>query len=258
MRRAGRTSRLLLAALLLGLATIASAGTARAGMLTPDSVYQVVCLPDLGLFEIRQLAFGGFETPALAIDRLEQRVEKSYGLYAPDWHVRYKDDIMWMERVLGIDPVRFECRFGSNVAELVVLPEPLERGLAIAVTLRVVGRLIVEDVPFQACRGGTTISRLSYRHDRPSVVLEGWAVASWPFRAKPEAAFADTTATILVEPDNLRPIADHTLTWWTARPGPMTVNDIDYDYAAYWTTGAKGDFAACRYRGPGSPETRKN
>ena len=123
-------------------------------------VFQVSCLPEINLFEIRDV--GGTDEPTGLFDGAELDLTgKAPVLYAPERHVDLSGSPYQMEDVpanpnYGIHSTRFECRLRSVEIELIVFPEPAHRAQSdvvrdIAVTLRVAGHTLVDDVPFYPC-----------------------------------------------------------------------------------------------------------
>ncbi len=79
----------------------------------------------------------------------------------PDWHARL--DLKPTDPSYGIEPATFKCPLGVGPAELVLLPEPIEGyGNSVAATLRIKGKVIVNDVPFHLCAHGGPITGLTY------------------------------------------------------------------------------------------------
>lgn len=218
-----------------------------------DRLYQIVCLPDLDFFEVRQLDFSGFDTPRRTDRGKKTNPAKRYNLYAPEWFAdtaylwgpSYKD----APESYGIRPANFECSLRFGPAILTVLPEPFGRDeLSIAVTLRVAGRLLVNDQEFEAC--GIFRNALSYRDVDRMLKIEGLfgrRVDNYRIAA-PHDPFGTTALRFVVEDAGLR------IAFQTPRGSPQLEGLIDHLGEDLRPSRSRSE---CRYGGPGAPPWRR-
>jgi hypothetical protein len=172
------------------------------------------------------------------IESHDEALAEKYGLYVPAWHADLGIDPT--EPGFGIRPAHFECALASGQARLVIFPEPVPDGsYSIAVTLRFADRLIVTDVPFRLCTHGGPITSMTFIASPRRLVLRGrfgggryWD-GQWelPDSGKFEVGSA------MMGPTGLLVSA-------------INYAGIDHDMGE----GPKAE--ACRYAGPGSPESR--
>jgi hypothetical protein len=245
----------LMALAIFVLVGLGSTGSLRAQEFNSINVYQIVCIPELDLLEVRQLDFDGLDTPGRAIEH-RRAIFEPRNLYSPHWHVRF--NYYDLDPDFGIEPTTFTCPLSSGLAELVVLPEPLPHrtvSISIAVTLRVGDRLIVDDVPFGHCVIEGPIVRLTYNAaDRSLALEEGlnepWSYSSRTFHNDP---FYPNRLTFLVADTGLRSL-EPARVGWTVKAEPLRAVDIYSDFDEAERAGRADD--ACRYHGRGSPESR--
>lgn len=221
-----------------------------------NDVFQVLCMPELDVLEVREIRIHG-ETAAKAIARHDEHLVSNYHLYTPRWHANLEGGSDHPN--FGIRPTRFECRLSSGLAELVILPEPVPYNLlhvdSIAVTLNLDGRTIVDDLPFFPCAVGGPITGLLYNATEGYITLDGRFGGVRPRSSDPKRAFDDTWRLIFVDAKGLHALQQEELDWHAPTPTALTMADLDY--AGIDHDSKEGRDWRCRYDGPGSPESRK-
>ncbi|MGD9537025.1 MAG: hypothetical protein AB7P52_04645 [Alphaproteobacteria bacterium] len=244
--------------LVAGGAALMAAGPARADI--SSDIFQVLCMPELDVIEVRELWIQG-ETAFKAIERPNEQLKEAYGIYAPKWHDTRQ--LTWDDMRSTDLRTRFECRLSTGLVELTLLPEPLPPhgwgvDASIAVTLTVAGRMIVDDVPFALCENGGPITSLLYNATIDHLVLTGQFGGKRP---EPPyaglAGFTDIKRRFSVEPDGLY-AAEERSVGWRVRHGPLQATDIDYIGIDY-DRGEGIELQSCRpeFVGPSMPESRK-
>ncbi len=246
-----------LATLGFGLVLLAAAlGPARPALagdlLPPPEIYQVLCLAELDVIEVRRLDVAP-ETAREVVARHDEALAAANNLYVPDWHAHL--DRAPNEPGYGIAPTIFKCKFSVGPAELVLLPEPIEEHAnSIAVTLKLKNKVIVDDVPFRLCAHGGPITRLIYHAAEEYVFLEG-SFRSYQ-SASPEAQASLATYSRRANIDRFGGISlrNEATGGHSIRFGGLRTSDLDYagvDFARI-AAGAR----KCRFAGPGSPDAR--
>lgn len=136
-------------------------------------MYQVQCIPELDVFELRPLSVNS-QIAVLAIEQRNEQLEKQHGLYVPSWHYRDDDDSVRYDfqgkRIYPGGYVRWSARFicplSVGLVELVILPEPLadenEWAESISISLLVNDRLILHDIPFRRCEDNAKLDEFVY------------------------------------------------------------------------------------------------
>lgn len=233
-----------LAFLVAALGTLEPSRAARADI--QNDVFQVLCMPELDVLEVRQLDVTQ-EAARRFIKQHDQAIADARHLYVPDWHARL--DVDPADPSYGIVPTRFDCPLASGPAELVILPEPIpELGNSIAVTLRVNGKIVVDDVPFILCAKGGPITGLTYVASMTGLIVAGNFGGTWLDEAPREKILDAIRRSFHVEPSKGswgRPLEQGRL-----RPIDIDYHGIDYD------KGEGPEAETCRYKGPGSPRSR--
>lgn len=176
---------------LIALAFIPMSRAARADAQT--HVFQVSCLPEIKLFEIRDI--GVFDEPkGVVTGPSYDLTDKGYALYAPAWAF-YQLDKPPDERddPLVDSPTGFECRLGAYTLELLVTPIPSSRYRDavwdILVSLSIAGRWVFDNVPFEPCDNRGPITRLAFEGDQHAITLEGRFGGVWPDKVSPNDAW---------------------------------------------------------------------
>lgn len=149
-------------------------------------MYQVQCIPELDVLELRPFDVNSKIAVQTIIEQRNERLEKQHGLYVPKWHYRFEDASEGVDSTGAVvfDPggffrwsARFTCELSAGLVELVILPEPLteiwhsddgslsgagEPMESISISLLVAGRLILDDISFRRCEDGARILNFSY------------------------------------------------------------------------------------------------
>ncbi len=230
---------------LLVVAALSAAHADEGGAPAPE-IYQVLCLAELDVIEVRRLDIAP-ETAREFIARRDQAMADADKLYVPDWHARL--DLEPTDPLYGIEPTTFKCPLTIGPAELVLLPEPVEGyGNSLAVTLTVNGKLIVDDVPFRLCATGGPITRLTYNAHIESIELTGQFSGARLTGAESESVFDATNRYFGFDPKSGRAPG-------LLKPKKLRPSDIDYDNVNE-DAGGSAVTKTCRYRGPGSAKGR--
>jgi hypothetical protein len=197
------------------------------------------------VIEVRRLDVAP-ETAREVVARHDEKLAAANDLYIPDWHARLDRDST--DPSYGIEPTTVTCRFAVGPAELVLRPEPIEGyGSSLAVTLKLKGKLIVDDVPFRLCARGGPITGLTYNAHAEQIVLVGRFSGTWLEGAELSAVFNATDRYFHFDRKEHGP---GDLLTAGLRPKDVDYNGIDYD------AGEGSTAEACRYDGPGSPKRR--
>ncbi len=126
-----------LALVFLALLLFASPRPARADV--QNDIFQVLCMPELDVLEVRELHYLG-QTVRDAIKQRNENLAKTYGIYAPKWNVRA---VVGPDGTLDdIRSARFECSLSSGLSELDLTPLWLPQSsgrYSVSLTLRVAG-----------------------------------------------------------------------------------------------------------------------
>ncbi len=243
-----------LALSLLAMLSLASPSPARADI--QNDVFQVLCMPELDVLEVRELNILG-EAAHKAIEESNEQLAKRYELYVPKWHGNLEGDSD--DPIFGIRPTRFECRLSPGLVELIILPEPLPSNFrnvySIAVTLRVAGHLVIDDLPFFPCAVGGPISRLMFNAGEGYFTLDGQFGGIRLRSTEPKRAFDDMWRLIFTKANGLHALQQEALDWHAPTPKALTMGDLDYAGIDY--DNGEGRQWRCRYNGPGSPESRR-
>lgn len=246
----------LLATLGFGLVLlVAAVGPARAEdpAATAPEIYQVMCLAELVVIEVRRLDVA----PATArevVVRRDEAMAAANQLYIPDWHAHLDRDSN--DPSYGIEPTTFKCPFGIGPAELVLLPEPIEGyGNSLAVTLKVNGKLIVDDVPFRLCAQGGPIRRFLYNIAEEFITLEGRSKSYQSASAEWQASLFTYSRRSNVDRLGGISLSNRETGSSSVRFGGLKLSDLDYAGIDFANIAAKA--AECRFSGPGSPDARQ-
>jgi hypothetical protein len=194
-------------------------------------VFQVSCLPEIDLFEIRSI--GSFYEPrALVAGTSHDLTGKGYALYSPVWAF-YQLDKPSGERddPLVASPTGFECKLRTDTVELFVVPIPSKSYSAgpvdILVSLSIAGHWVVDNVPFRLCEDRGPITRLAYEGDLKSLSLEGRFGGTWPDKVDSNDAWDNRQRRYLYDSASLEQW-DSVIRGQKALPIPLTAKDIDY------------------------------
>lgn len=149
-------------------------------------MYQVQCIPELDVLELRPFNVNSKIAVQAIIEQRNEPLEKQHGLYVPQWHYRFEDASEGVDSAGAVVfdpggffrwPARFTCQLSAGLVELVILPEPLteiwhsddgslsgagERIESISISLLVAGRLILDDISFLRCEDGARIFKFFY------------------------------------------------------------------------------------------------
>lgn len=250
--------RLVLAVLMVVLlAAFAVIGPARAGesAAPPPEIYQVLCLAELDVIEVRRLDVAP-ETAREVVAGRNEKLAAANHLYVPDWHARL--DLKPTNPGYGIEPKTYTCPPHAGRVELVVLPEPRFGQLSISVTLSFAGRLIVDDLPFDVCQSGGGIERMRFNGQDGLLTFWG-AFGNYSRRSRtPADPVDDTKRRFVIESTGIRTL-DQWALGWTIRARPLVHIDIDYLGTGYDSSHfhQRGPYLGdCRYIGPGMPDSR--
>lgn len=234
-------------ALGLLIAALGAAPPAPAGdLLPPPEIYQVLCAPEIDLIEVRRLDVAP-ETAREVVARRDEKLAAANNLYVPDWHAHLDRDSN--DPGYGIEPTTFKCPLGIGPAELVLLPEPIEGlGNSLAVTLKIKGKLIVDDVPFRLCAHGGPITGLTYSGYTERIMLDGRFGVDWTNLKELSDVFNAVSVWYYFNPKNGAPGGNRLKAG--LRPRDVPYNGISDNAREHATA------EACRYDGPGSPKRR--
>ncbi|MGD9536647.1 MAG: hypothetical protein AB7P52_13465 [Alphaproteobacteria bacterium] len=227
-----------------------------------DMLYQFQCLPELDVMELRGLGTLGGQVQGMPMHR-RKHVQSLHGIFSPRWY--YSDSV---ERGFEREPAYFTCALSTGLVELIVLPEPLvefsllggdwwrptDNGTqSIAVTLRIAGRVILDDVPFYRCEDDAEISRLFYSAKGNGFSIKG-RFGSLPGQQRTPpydvklsketvVGFTIGRSDIVVQES-----AEPPTLAWIVRDGPLTAEDV---YNSLLTTDPDPDRDgyACQYLG---------
>ncbi len=270
------------------LALLAPTKDARADPIAWGDMYQVQCIPELDVMELRAVSVRGKRAQRVA-DRPDKRLQDEHGLFSPRWYYSTGSEVDRNdpERVPNNTndfvraPVRFSCTLSTGLVELVILPEPLVEFIvsggewwkpvgddiqSISVSFRIAGRLILDDIPFHRCEDDAGISRLFYNAAENRFSLTG-RFGLLPGREQPFSdadLYRQTTEEFLVDPDYItvpRPAQPPALPS-TIRLGPLAVEDV-YNPVLTSEPDPDQDGYACQYYGadyltPHRPAIRLN
>lgn len=207
------------------LGSLAPARVARADI--QNDIFQVLCMPELDVLEVRELDYNG-ETVYRAIKQRNENLVTRYGIYSPRWNVR---SVPGPDRpLIEAGSARFECSLSSGLGELTVYAEPLPQSsghFSIGISLRVAGRLLVDSVPFVLCRTGGPIRRFVYNAAEGYFTIEG---RFGGLRDRPSDAtvpLKNDWRLFFVESGGISALNDQQL-GWSYRPGALRSSDIDY------------------------------
>lgn len=254
--------RLLLVGIAFMLIALAFIHMSRAAQADPAThVFQISCLPEVDLFEVRSLT-GSYEPTGVFDGDEFDLTGKGYVLYAPERHADFSGSPFPIAEGInenpnyGIHSTRFECRLHTDSIELVVWPDP-SVDLAvnnIAVTLRVSGRLWVEDLPFNPHEDRGPITSLVYDGEIKEVIFNGKFGGIWPKQMSPNQVLGNLVRTFPIYGGHLN-VLDLKTRILLSIMRPLRAEDIDYHI---WTSEDRYELPIkdYRYRGPGAPAER--
>ena len=227
-----------------------------------DMLYQFQCLPELDVVELRGLGALGERVQGMPMQRRKD-LQAHHGIFSPRWY--YSDSA---ERGFEREPTHFTCALSTGLVELIVLPEPtVEFSIlggdwwrptdtetqSITVTLRIAGRVILDDVSFYRCEDDAEISRLFYFAEENHLSLKG-RFGSLPGQ-QPTPPYdvklsKDAVVGFDIEPHNIvvGESAAPPVLVWTIRRGPLTAADV-YNPLLTSNPDPDRDGYACQYLG---------
>lgn len=270
------------------LALLAPTKGARADPIVWGDMYQFQCVPELDVMELRAVSVRGKRAQRVA-DRPDKRLQDEHGFFSPRWYYSTgsEEDQNDPARVPNKtndfvrEPAHFNCALSAGLVELVILPEPLvvfamsggewwkpvgDDIQSISVSLRIAGRLILDDIPFHRCEDDAGISRLFYNAAENRFSLKGWfgLLPGQEPRSSDADRYRETTEEFMIDPDYItvpKPAEPPALPS-TIRLGPLAVEDV-YNPVLTSEPDPDQDGYACQYYGvdylaPHRPAIRPN
>ncbi len=112
----------------------------------------VLCVPELGLFEFSNVQASGREAVRTLQERPDEIAAK-YGLYDLRAFIDFESvPTRFGLRSTETRKANIRCDLDGSVVDVVFEPEWLPPALSYRVTLRIDGRLVMDDLPFQRSR----------------------------------------------------------------------------------------------------------
>ncbi len=214
---------------LIALALVPMSRAARADAQT--NVFQISCLPQIKLFEIRHI--GVFDKPkGLVAGPFHDLTNKGYVLYAPYWaYYQLNKPLNERDEPRVASPTGFECRLGAYTLELFVAPISSGRYRGnvedVLVSLSIAGRWMVDNVPFARCEDRGPITRLAFEGDQHAITFEGRFGGVWPDTVSPKDAWNNHSRRFQLRGYSLDDW-DEEIRTLKILPHPITRDSIDY------------------------------
>ena len=134
----------------------------------------VLCVPELGLFEFSNVQASGREA-VRALQERPDEIAAKYGLYDLRAFIDFESvPTRFGLRSTETRKANIKCDLDGSVVNVVFEPEWLPPALSYRVTLRIDGRLVMDDLPFND-RGGdsNSIWQFSYSRGNDYLTIKG-------------------------------------------------------------------------------------
>ncbi len=211
---------------LVALVLVPISRTARADSQT--RVFQISCLPEINLFEIRDFGYSD-ELSGLVNDANYDLTKIGHAFYSPilAYEALFDPSNKYRESPTEA-PTMFECTLQTDAVALYVVPHG-SRGPPddILVSLSIGGRWVVDNVPFALCEDRGPITRLAYEGGLNLVSFDGRFGGVWPDKIDSTDVTKNARRTFSYNGSTLS-VWDSSSETMKPLPGPLTAIDLDY------------------------------
>lgn len=134
----------------------------------------ILCVPELGLFEFSNVRASGIEA-LRALEEMPDELAAKYGLYESNAYIDFESvPTRSGLRALETRKGKIRCDLDGSVVDVVFEPEWLPPDLSYRVTLRIDGRLVMDNLPFnEVGRDSNGIWGFSYSRGNDYLTMDG-------------------------------------------------------------------------------------